>query len=248
MRSVFLIAEWRNLAMLNYAVDPALLVPMVPPGTELDSFEGKTYISLVGFCFRRARVRGLWIPFHSDFEEVNLRFYVRRRIAGESRRGVVFVREIVPRAAIAAVARMAYGEPYLAMPMRHRIAGPTSEGGRTEVEYRWQFQGVWNSLGVACDGPPRLAQEGSLEEYITEHYWGYTQQRDGSTKEYRVAHERWRVWAARSAQFDGKCQALYGPDLARCLRRDPDSAFLADGSTVVVYRGTTLACGFAPSS
>src|SRR5262249_24493067 len=157
----------------------------------------KTYISLVGFCFRRARVHGLWIPFHSDFEEVNLRFYVRRRIAGESRRGVVFVREIVARAAIAAVARMVYGERYIAMPMRHRIAGPASEGGRIEVEYRWQFQGMWNSLGVVCDGPPCLAEEGSLEQYITEHYWGYAQQSDGSTKEYRVAHERWRVWVAR---------------------------------------------------
>ena len=110
MPAPFLTAEWRSLAMLNYVVDPALLAPMVPRGTELDSFDGRTYMSLVGFRFERTRVRGIWIPLHSDFDEVNLRFYVRRRVSGEIRRGVVFIREVVPRWAIAAVARAVYGE------------------------------------------------------------------------------------------------------------------------------------------
>ena len=107
---VFLTAEWRYLALLNYAVDPSLLAHLVPRGTELDEFEGKTYMSLVGFRFERTRLRGIWIPFHSDFDEVNLRFYVRRTVAGEVRRGVVFVREIVPRWAIAKVAQVCFGE------------------------------------------------------------------------------------------------------------------------------------------
>src|SRR5262249_61320330 len=129
----FLTAEWRMLAMLNYVVDPAMVADLVPRGTELDSFGGQTYISLVGFRFERTRVRGLWIPFHSDFDEVNLRFYVRRTAGGEVRRGVVFVREVVPRRAIAAVANAVYHEHYAALPMRHRIAGPVSEGGRIET-------------------------------------------------------------------------------------------------------------------
>ncbi len=60
--------------MLNYAVDAALIEPFVPPGTELDHFEDATYASLVGFEFNRTRLRGLAIPFHQSFEEVNLRF------------------------------------------------------------------------------------------------------------------------------------------------------------------------------
>src|SRR5215831_8739585 len=111
----FLTAEWRMLAMLNYVVDPAMVADLVPRGTEFDSFDGRTYISLVGFRFERARVRGLWIPFHSDFDEVNLRFYVRRVLEGEVRRGVVFIREVVPRWAIAATARRTYNEPYVAL-------------------------------------------------------------------------------------------------------------------------------------
>jgi uncharacterized protein YqjF (DUF2071 family) len=228
------------VAMLNYSVDPELLSPMVPRGTELDLFEGKTYISLIGFRFARTRVRGLWIPFHSDFEEVNLRFYLKRKAADETRRGVAFVREIVPRYAIAKVAQLVYGEPYVALPMTHRIAGPTSEGGRIDVQYRWRIGGTWNTLGVECEGKPQHAAPGSLEQFFTEHYWGYTARRDGSTVEYQVTHDRWRLWPAKSARFTGDCTSLYGAGLAKCLNRSPDSAFLADGSPVMVYPGVRV--------
>jgi uncharacterized protein YqjF (DUF2071 family) len=238
--SPFLTAEWRMLAMLNYAVDPALLARIVPRGTELDSSGGKTYVSLVGFRFERTRVRGLWIPFHSDFDEVNLRFYVRRIHAGEVRRGVVFVREVVPRWAIAAVARAIYREKYVALPMRHRIAGPVSEGGRREIEYGWRASGQWAQIRVSCEGNPARPAEGSLEQFITEHYWGYTAQPDGGTIEYRVEHEPWRVWRAAKASFEGDCSSLYGAELARVLTCPPDSAYVAEGSGVAVYSGQRI--------
>ncbi len=50
---VFLTAEWRYLAMFNYEVPPELLAPLVPRGTELDSWQGKVYVSLVGFLFQK---------------------------------------------------------------------------------------------------------------------------------------------------------------------------------------------------
>src|ERR1041385_7211042 len=124
----FLTAEWNNLLMLNYAVDALLLKPLVPPGTELDAFEGKAYVSLVGFEFNRTRVLGWAVPFHQNFEEVNLRFYVRRG----SKRGVVFIRELVPRYAVAAIARWAFNENYSCVPMSHRIEART-------VEYTWKL-------------------------------------------------------------------------------------------------------------
>jgi uncharacterized protein len=225
------------LAMANYAIDPRLLLDLVPAATELDQFEGRSYVSLIGFRFLHTRVRGLWIPFHSDFDEVNLRFYVKRTVAGEVRRGVVFVREIVPRYAIAKVAQLFYGERYLALPMRHRVAGPTSENGRVSAEYGWRTGGQWNTLRMGAEGRPAIAPPGSLQQFITEHYWGYARQRDGRTVEYQVTHDPWRVWNASSVAFEGDCTALYGPDLAACLTRPPDSAFLAEGSAVSVMPG-----------
>ena len=239
-RREFLTAEWRNLAILNYAVEPSVLAAWVPRGTELDQFGGKTYISLVGFRFLRTRVHGLWIPLHSDFDEVNLRFYVKRSEGGQTRRGVVFVKEVVPRYAVAKVARLVFHENYVALPMWHRIMEPVSEHGRVQAEYRWQHGGAWNSIRVECEGKPARAPEGSLEQFITEHYWGYASQPDRSCLEYEVAHEPWRIWKATAAVFEGSPTGLYGDKLAKSFERQPDSAFVAEGSAVTVYRGRVV--------
>lgn len=231
----FLTAEWRYLVMLNYAVDAGLLAHLVPAGTEIDRFDGQTYVSLVGFRFLRTRVRGLWIPLHSDFDEVNLRFYVWRVNEGRVRRGVVFVREIVPRWAVAKVAQWFFHENYIALPMQHRLQEPTSEGGRVSAEYGWGRGATACSLRVECEGQPRVAAEGSLEQFITEHYWGYSAVPGGGSLEYQVEHVPWRVWTATTAGFQGDAKWLYGPQFAKCLMRAPDSAFLAEGSAVTVF-------------
>jgi uncharacterized protein YqjF (DUF2071 family) len=237
--AAFLTAEWRDLAMLNYAVDPALLAHLVPRGTELDEFEGRTYVSLVGFRFERTRVRGVWIPFHSDFDEVNLRFYVRREVAGEVRRGVVFVCEVVPRWAIAKVAQVCYGERYIALPMEHKVIEPTSEGGRIQAEYRWRQGGKWSAMRAEGSGRPGIPAVDSREAFFVEHYWGYSAHGE-RTMEYRVEHDRWRVWPAAQASFQGDVVELYGAELAGCLSRSPDSALIAEGSAVTVHQGATV--------
>jgi len=233
---VFLTAEWRYLAMLNYEVDASLLLRFVPPGTELDRWQGKVFVSLVGFRFLKTRVLGLAIPFHSNFDEVNLRFYVRREEAGEIRRGVVFIREIVPRWAIAFVARIVYNENYVALPMAHEIR--TTGGGGLTVEYRW-CSSRRNAIRIAVDGDPALAVDGSEEQFITEHYWGYAAQPDGCV-EYRVKHPVWRVWSARHAEFEGDVEGPCGEEMAAVLKGKPTSAFLAEGSAVTVMRGCRL--------
>ena len=237
----FLSAEWRWLAMLNYRVEPSLLAPLVPAGTELDAWQGTTFVSVVCFLFRRTRLLGLPIPFHRNFEELNLRFYVRRAQGPDTRRGVVFVKELVPRRAIATVARLVYNEPYRALPMRHQIDLDASTGDPTYVEYGWRLGGRWARVSVVPRGPSAPIATGSEEEFITEHYWGYTRQRDGSTVEYEVEHPRWRVWQASEATLDADVEALYGADFARVLAGRPSSAFLADGSAVRVMRPVRLA-------
>jgi uncharacterized protein YqjF (DUF2071 family) len=241
MMRTFLTAEWRHLLMLNYVVDPDLLCSHVPRGVELDSWNGKTYVSMVGFLFLRTKVMGLPVPFHRNFEEVNLRFYVRRRGPEGWRRGVVFIKEIVPRRLIASVARVCYNEPYVALPMSHRI---DLENDRLRndgsVEYSWRHRGNWNSLRAVTIGAPASPPENSEEEFITEHYWGYTAQRDGSCKEYKVEHDKWRLWRTQAASLQCDIATLYGTKFAETLAGAPQSAFVAEGSSVTVSSGVTL--------
>ncbi|HVT38825.1 MAG TPA: DUF2071 domain-containing protein [Gemmatimonadaceae bacterium] len=235
----FLSAEWRDLAMLNYLVPSDLLLPLVPAGTELDTWRGATYISVVGFRFVSTRVLGLSIPGHVDFEEVNLRFYVRRQAKDGWRRGVVFIRELVPRRAIAWIARLWYNEPYRALPMRHAI-DRSSDHTPNRVRYEWRRSGEWEGLALRTKGASRPLTPGSEAEFITEHYWGYTRQRDGSTIEYRVEHPPWKVWEAEDARLSCDVASLYGSQFVRLLEGTPQSAFLADGSHVVVFRPEPL--------
>jgi uncharacterized protein YqjF (DUF2071 family) len=236
-RGIFLTGEWRYLAMLNYPVEPALLQPYVPRGTTLDTWRGTPYMSVVGFLFRRTRVLGMPIPWHQHFEEVNLRFYVRRETDdGEVRRAVTFVSELVPRRAVAALARLAYNEPYRALPMRHSVeqtTDPDRAPGR--VEFAWRQPSGWSSLVVETSGPARPLVAGSEAEFITEHYWGYTRQRDGGTVEYRVAHPRWRTWDVDRSTLTGNLAELHGAAFARALAAPPASAFLAEGSPIAVH-------------
>jgi uncharacterized protein YqjF (DUF2071 family) len=237
---VFLSAEWRDLLMLNYEVEPAYLDEYVPAGTELDSFDGKTYVSLVGFRFCGTKLLGtIPIPFHSHFEEINLRFYVRRSAGGEIRRGVVFIAEIVPRRAIAFTARLFYGENYVCRPMTHRL---NAKGSKLEVEYSWRSRNQWSKLEGHAAGAPSPPARGSPEQFITEHYWGYSRQPDGGTVEYHVSHVPWKVWTASHAQFSGDTRDLYGDEFNQLLRKTPASAFVAEGSPVKVFKGVKLPC------
>jgi uncharacterized protein YqjF (DUF2071 family) len=231
----FLTADWNNLLMLNYAVDAALLERFVPAGTELDAFEGKTYVSLVGFEFNHSRIFGLRVPFHQSFEEVNLRFYVRR----SSRRGVVFIRELVPKYAVAAIARFAFGESYSRIPMSHRIE-TSAEGNVMEAEYAWGSGSDQCMMRIETEGASFLPPDGSLSQFITEHYWGYAAQPGGGCLEYEVEHPRWFVWKAKRAGFSGNAAGLYGAEISLALSRIPDSAFLAKGSPVTVFKGTRI--------
>jgi len=225
--------------MLNYVVDPETLLPHVPFGTTLDTYQGHAYVSMVGFLFLKTRVLGWPIPFHQNFEEVNLRFYVRRLAADGWRRGVVFIKEIVPRPAIALVARVCYNENYVALPMRHRLelGGP---GSGVSVEYAWQSKHRWNSLRVKTTGELQPVAPGSLAGFITEHYWGYATQRNGGCVEYKVEHPPWRVWVAGEVAFECDVAELYGEKFAKPLRADPGSAFLAEGSVVTVFKGAKV--------
>jgi uncharacterized protein YqjF (DUF2071 family) len=300
---VFLTARWEHVLMLSYAVDPRLLARRLPSGVELDEHDGRCFVSMVGFRFRDTRVRGFALPFHRDFDEVNLRFYVRRKVEGTWRRGVTFVKEIVPRRLIAWVARGLYAEPYVypfrggtppgsgserrssrtggpggqrkahdddaayaaygrrrkgperalparrtcskhrlnaypyvALPMRGEVPG--AGGGR--LAYGWRAGGRWHGMEAHLEGEPAFAAEGSLEHFITDHFWGYTRHAAG-TDEYEVEHPRWRLWTPRAPRLDLDVRLLYGGDFVSFLTGPPAHALAAEGSAVSVRRGLRLA-------
>jgi uncharacterized protein YqjF (DUF2071 family) len=232
----FLTANWRYLAMLNYSVDPRLIYPLVPRDTEIDFENGETFLSVVGFLFLDTRLLGLTIPLHRNFEEVNLRFYVRRKSADIWRRGVVFIREFVPRRAVALVARAFYGERYVVVPMKHEIEQTNAD---LKVKYSWRRGCKWESLRMSANGEPQSIPAGSHAEFVTEHYWGYTSLRNGCG-EYRVEHPRWKIWNAREFELNADVVTLYGQQFIETLNKPPRSAFIADGSTVTITRRSVL--------
>ena len=240
MATRFLTARWAHLLMASYAVPADVLQPLVPAGTRLDLWRGQALASVVGFRFLGTRVLGVPVPFHRDFEEVNLRFYVVREVDGDVRRGVVFVRENVPRTAIAAVARALYNEPYVALPMGHDVR---ERGVPPLVAYRWKRNGRWESLSAVLAGDPARPADGSQAAFITGHYWGYTAQRDGSTIEYRVEHVPWRVWEATDLRLDADVAGLYGAAFAPALAAAPVSVLVAEGSPVSVRLGARIRRG-----
>jgi hypothetical protein len=231
--ATFLTADWRYVAMLNYVVDPEVLLPHLPNGTELDSHGGRHFISLVGFLFLDTRLFGLPAFFHQNFEEVNLRFYVRRKVGAAYRAGVVFIRELVSLPLVSEVARLAYNESYRTVPMQHRLV--ETNGRLQSVEYQFGRPRDQCRLAVHVNGDAREVQRGSDEDFLSDRDWGYTRQRDGGTIEYRVEHPRWRVWTDARWELDGPLGEFYDGPFADILSGKPASASVSDGSAVAVH-------------
>ncbi|MGD9562820.1 MAG: YqjF family protein [Pyrinomonadaceae bacterium] len=229
----FLTAKWHDLIMANYEVQPALLEPRVPAGTELDLQDGRCFVSLVGFMFLDTRVMDFLVPFHVNFEEVNLRFYVKRETDEELRRGVVFIKEIVPRSAIAAVARVVYGEPYERWKM-------SNFRDNDHVRYSWSRGECSNTLSVERGASLGVPAAGSHGEFIIEHYWGYTKRGPNRTDEYKVEHPKWELFATKTPQVEVDFRKTYGEDFISLNKAKPYSTLLALGSDISVYKGKTI--------
>lgn len=227
----FLKAHWQNIIMANYEIDPNILKRFLPIGTELDYFENKTYVSLVGFIFKDTSIFGIPIPFFGTFEEVNLRFYVLRKVGNEVRRGVVFINETVPNKIVAKVANKLYKEHYISVPTKHNWK---VDGQSKELNYQWKVENKWNHIGVLADSKKSKMQKGSMEEFIYEHYFGYTKVSNTKTLEYKINHPSWEIHAVK--KYDIQCDfgAFYGSEFAPLNSLKPHSVLLAEGSEISV--------------
>ena len=231
MNSVFLTATWKNLIMANYIVDPAVLTRYLPYKTELDQFNGNVHVSLVGFMFCDTRILGASIPFHVNFEEVNLRFYVRYNDNGIWKRGTVFIKEIVPKPAITLIANTLYREKYCTMPMKHFLK---ESGDQIELGYHWKYRNKWNRIEAVTHNIALPMLESSEVHFIAEHYWGYSKYNSKKTFEYAVQHVPWKVFPVMSYLVDCDFESLYGPHFSALAQAVPQSVFVAQGSPVAV--------------
>ncbi|CAM3681620.1 YqjF family protein [Flavobacterium chungbukense] len=227
----FLKAEWKNLALFNYAVDAAILEKYLPAGTEIDIWNNKCYVSLVGFMFKNTKVLGLKVPFHTNFEEVNLRFYVKRFENGQWKRGVVFIKEIVPKKAITFIANTLYQEHYETQKMRHEII--ENKNSNTFI-YQWKNEKEWNTIEIETKKDLSKIEMDSEAEFITEHYFGYTKIDEETTFEYEVTHPRWEQFEVLNHRIDIDFEKIYGTDFGFLQTQKPTSIFLAKGSKIAV--------------
>lgn len=237
MESHFLHAAWNNLIMANYIISPDLLLPYLPGKTRLDSFEGKTYVSLVGFMFLNTKILGLGVPYHINFEEVNLRFYVKYNNNGNWMRGVTFIKEFVPKPAITLLANNLYKEKYATMKMKHFH----HEGAAgLETGYEWRHKNKWHSLTTTTQKKSSPMRIGSEEEFIAEHYWGFTKASATKTYAYEVHHPRWEIFHVTDYKIDCDFNHLYGNDFSFLNSEKPFSVFMAKGSEVKIFHKKTL--------
>ncbi|MGS0747152.1 YqjF family protein [Halpernia sp. GG3] len=227
----FLTAEWKNLAMINYEIDPKILDKYVPPGTELDLFEGKCFVSFIGFLFENVKILGLKIPFHTDFEEVNLRFYVRRFENGIWKRGAVFISEIVPKFAISFVANTFYNEHYQTVSMKHQLK--VNKDSR-EFIYQWKVNNKWNTIHLETKKDAIDIEFNSETEFITEHYFGYNKLSESKTIEYEVRHPRWQQYEVTKNTSVIDIEGVYGKEFAFIKDLKPSSVLLAIGSEISI--------------
>ncbi len=230
MPKTFLKANWENLIMANYEVDPAVLKPYLPKGLELDFYRYKTYVSLVGFMFNRTSLFGLPIPFFGSFEEVNLRFYVRKVDGRKVKKGVVFINETVPFKIVALLANKLFKEHYISIPTKNKII----IADKKNIKYEWKLNNIWNSIHVIADKDKCKIEPATIEEFIFERYFGYTKLSTDTTQEYRINHPKWVTNTINSNEVNCDFGAMYGTAFANLNHQKPDSVILAEGSSVSV--------------
>jgi uncharacterized protein YqjF (DUF2071 family) len=227
--TIFLKAQWENIIMANYEIDPEILLPYLPKGVELDLYKGKAYASLVGFKLKKTKLFNVLIPWFGTFEEINLRFYVVRKEGNKLKRGVVFINETIPYPIVAWMANKLYKEHYTVVPTKHEIS---KEKNNQKVKFEWLLNKKWNSIYVEAGTETKVMKNQTLEKFIYEHYYGYTKIDEYSSEEYKLQHPSWMVNEVIDYKIDCDFGAMYGESFSVLNHSKPEAVFIAEGSSV----------------
>lgn len=213
---------WRDVTFLHWAVDPALVAPLLPAGARPDEFDGASHVGLIAFRMRRIGLLGApGLPYLGSFAETNVRLY---SVDEQGRRGVVFrsleAERLLPVLAARWVARL----PYLWSRMRverngdlvtyrssRRWPGPRGAGGTIAVR-----------VGARLTGPHPLAL------FLTSR-WGLHQTTFGHLAYWPNEHPAWPLHDAELLGLTDDLVAVAGlPSVGGA----PDSVLFSPGVDV----------------
>lgn len=229
--AVFLKAKWENIIMANYEIAPEILEPFLPKGVNLDLFDGKCYVSLVGFMFKKTKLFNIPIPYFGTFEEINLRFYVVRKEENQIKRGVVFINETIPYPIVAWMANKLYKEHYTVVPTKHQI---NCDDSTQKVNFEWLLNKKWKSIYVEASNEAAAMKKDTLEQFIYEHYYGYTKIDEDKTEEYKLQHPSWNTYKVLDYKIECDFEAMYGKAFSVLNYTKPEAVFIAEGSAVAI--------------
>ncbi|WP_424494544.1 YqjF family protein [Salinimicrobium sp. GXAS 041] len=232
-----LTAEWKNLVFANYTVPPQLIEKYLPAHTKPDFYNGKCYLSLVGFQFKNVKVANLKIPFNNDFEEINLRFYVKRFDGAKWRKGVIFISQIADKAALNTLANVLFQENYQKLVTKQHIS---EDDTSINARYSWRFKDEWQHLEAKSGIVASPFQENSEEEFLMDRPWGYGKRNNEETNEYKVSHPDWPIFEVEEYSVKVDFSLLFGPEFNILSSATPKSVILAEGSTVSMEEMNTI--------
>jgi uncharacterized protein YqjF (DUF2071 family) len=214
----------------SFEADHKLLKEFIPHKTELADWNGKFYMSLVGFLFEKPSLLGIPSPIFRKFEEINLRFYVRRKIKNGWRKGVVFIKEIAPSSTIGLFAKWLYGENFISLPTKHSIKKIQDE---TQLCYNWKVRDGWNHMKLRYSNKELIPPPESLEAFIHDHFYGYTYGKNRS-REFCIEHKPWKIFPGLSFGMKLNARELYGEAFSHYFNAPVSMPFLMDGSRTKV--------------
>lgn len=232
---LFLKARWENLILASYRVNPDLLLEYLPKELELDTINQDAFMSLVAFNFIDTKVKGIKVPFHINFPEINLRFYVKE--ASKGRRGVIFVREFVPRFFISFFANTLFNENYSSIPMKCILdKNPDEINCRHEIKYKETSY----YINLTVENKTFVPPNGSKEHFFKEHEWGFGRTRKGATLVYRVEHPFWKIYPVTKFEHNFDFGTIYGDKWNFLNNEKPCNVTFARGSEIKVYSAESL--------
>jgi uncharacterized protein YqjF (DUF2071 family) len=234
----FMKAQFADLVAVNFHVDEKILQPLVPPGLELDNFNGEAYVSLVAMMLKGAKVWGLPFSIVPSSAELSLRFYVKHTHADGVEKGTCLIKDYVAGSTAAWFLESQFQSTFSKLKMKQTASG-FAKGETPEVEYQWKVDERWNKLRVRARSRIKKTSEGTKVGFILDHF-NYYGRHNGRTLAYRVERPRWDVWDAAQANFTCDVQRLFGKSFVRPLAKRPASVFVTSGSPVTIFKPVVI--------
>jgi uncharacterized protein YqjF (DUF2071 family) len=203
--------RWCDLTFLHWPVAPETVARWMPPGARPDVVDGVTYVGLVPFQMRAARLGSrLPAPYLGSFAETNVRLY---SVDGAGRHGVVFRSLDCSRLAVSAAAR-AVGVPYVwshvvAEPYASRAREPFPQlpvGSVRRYATRRHRGGPTSEVHVSIG---EMVEPSPLETFLTAR-WGMHSSLRGRPLWVPNQHDRWPLYEASVLRLDDELLGAAG--------------------------------------